>query len=526
MTGSRRQTETMPTDAAHLAAAQANLPTLLRRERLPLRRSRVTADATAFQGWRVDDAGAIDLPAPLARDQTLILDLGEHLVGRVELRLGFDGRAPDAPVRLAILVAEMPAELADPIEPFTGTLSRAWFQDEVVVVEDLPAVWRAQRRFAGRWIAIRATSHTPAFTPRLEAVVFHQEGAEVDDLSPDPGLPEDLAAIDLVARRTLRNCLQTVLEDGPKRDRRLWLGDLRLQALADAVTFRRVDVVRRCLHLLAAFSRDDGLIGVCCYERPEPRADLLHAIDYNLLLMPTLVDYAEAADDPGTVRRLWPVAMRQLTIVLDALGDRDRFDLAALPGCWAFIDWNERCAKQAPVHAILVYALRAGAELGRKVGESASADRFTRAADRFTAAARRHWLRDDGLVVGDEGQVSWATQAWMILAGILDPAEGCRALTALAGTPDAVRPVAPYCWHHVVHASLVCGMDAEALALIRSYWGAMVARGADTFWEVYDPADDHRSPYGTHLLNSACHAWSCTPAWFLRTFRERLLAVA
>jgi len=24
------------------------------------------------------------------------------------------------------------------------------------------------------------------------------------------------------------------------------------------------------------------------------------------------------------------------------------------------------------------------------------------------------------------------------------------------------------------------------------------------------------SPYGTPLLNSHCHAWSCAPAWFLR----------
>lgn len=28
------------------------------------------------------------------------------------------------------------------------------------------------------------------------------------------------------------DCMQSVFEDGPKRDRRLWLGDLRLQALA------------------------------------------------------------------------------------------------------------------------------------------------------------------------------------------------------------------------------------------------------------------------------------------------------
>ncbi|MBA0900693.1 sugar hydrolase, partial [Escherichia coli] len=50
--------------------------------------------------------------------------------------------------------------------------------------------------------------------------------------SPHPAVIADpqLKAIDDVAVRTLKNCMQEVFEDGPKRDRRLWLGDLRLQA--------------------------------------------------------------------------------------------------------------------------------------------------------------------------------------------------------------------------------------------------------------------------------------------------------
>jgi hypothetical protein len=48
------------------------------------------------------------------------------------------------------------------------------------------------------------------------------------------------------------NCMQEVFEDGPKRDRRLWLGDLRLQALVNDVTFGHHDLVRRCLYLLPA----------------------------------------------------------------------------------------------------------------------------------------------------------------------------------------------------------------------------------------------------------------------------------
>jgi hypothetical protein len=44
----------------------------------------------------------------------------------------------------------------------------------------------------------------------------------------------------------------------------------------------------------------------------------------------------------------------------------------------------------------------------------------------------------------------------------------------------------------------------------------MLDLGADTFWEVFDPANHLASPYENPQLNSYCHAWSCTPCWFLR----------
>jgi len=34
--------------------------------------------------------------------------------------------------------------------------------------------------------------------------------------------------------------------------------------------------------------------------------------------------------------------------------------------------------------------------------------------------------------------------------------------------------------------------------------------------EVYVPGDDFLSPYKSHLMNSYCHAWSCTPTYLLR----------
>ena len=67
---------------------------------------------------------------------------------------------------------------------------------------------------------------------------------------------------------------------------------------------------------------------------------------------------------------------------------------------------------------------------------------------------------------------------------------------------------------------LRCGMSDEARTYVEDYWGGMIDKGADTFWEAYDPTDDLYSPYGFHPLNSACHAWSCTPVYFIHRYPE------
>ena len=43
----------------------------------------------------------------------------------------------------------------------------------------------------------------------------------------------------------------------------------------------------------------------------------------------------------------------------------------------------------------------------------------------------------------------------------------------------------------------------------------MIRAGADTFFEAWNPKDPKASPYGGAIVNSCCHAWSCTPAYIL-----------
>ena len=74
----------------------------------------------------------------------------------------------------------------------------------------------------------------------------------------------------------------------------------------------------------------------------------------------------------------------------------------------------------------------------------------------------------------------------------------------------------PYMRHYYLEALLAAGLEDRALEHIRRIWGGMLAQGADTFWEVFDPADPEASPYGGSIVNSYCHAWSCSPAYLLR----------
>lgn len=78
--------------------------------------------------------------------------------------------------------------------------------------------------------------------------------------------------------------------------------------------------------------------------------------------------------------------------------------------------------------------------------------------------------------------------------------------------------VTPYMYHHFIEALIQNDMKETALRYIRFYWGQMADLGADCFWELFNPRDRYASPYGSRIINSYCHAWSCTPSYFIRKY--------
>lgn len=450
---------------------------------------------------------------PCKKGESLLLDLGEHRVGTFSFTMDVADDFISAPVRFVIRFGEDMREIEDDFSTFHGSLSDTWLQEETVLV-DTPDRVRVPRRHSCRFIKITVENTRRnlvlsdfLFTAETSADETKLEKAETSDPL--------LGKLDEVACRTLRDCMQRVFEDGPKRDRRLWIGDLRLEALTSYYTYKNHDLVRRCLYLLAAGKESElGLIPSYLYETPYYFSGRDAIADYALLYTASLCDYFEHTGDEKTARELLPVARRQLSAFAALLDERGV--VRPQKGWFTFIDWCPGLNGLVPLQGVYLYALRRFAAFLEALGEDSTPyeEQWARNREQIRAA-----LLDEqsGLFTSD-GQVSVHAQVWMILGGAFTPEEGKAALEKTLGKKDALQPVTPYMWHYVVESHLALGQKDKAVALLKSFWGGMLARGADTFYEVFVPEDPDFSPYKDRKLNSLCHAWSCTPAYFIRKY--------
>lgn len=107
----------------------------------------------------------------------------------------------------------------------------AWLPNEIINIHECPQIISLPRRYAFRYLCVQVID-TP---PRFKVTFYDISGECVNAIGQDHllgevefgnQLQEDF---DYANISKLRDCMQTVFEDGPRRDRRLWMGDLRLQ---------------------------------------------------------------------------------------------------------------------------------------------------------------------------------------------------------------------------------------------------------------------------------------------------------
>ena len=512
--------------AEWLRKAEEAKPALVETIYRPLCLVTPVKDETAYQGWRMEKTGELSTyyQTNMSSAPNVTVDFGRHMTGYFTFRIRTVRGAQDAPMRLKFTFGEVPAEMATPFDPFPGGLSRAWMQDETITIEHIDREITIPRRISGRYMRIELLGASSGFDFAMDDMYFTacSSAAEVKVEPLGDNVPEMIRRINEVSLETLRECMQTVYEDGPKRDHRLWVGDLYLESLANRHSFRNFELTKRCLYLFAGLTADDGTIISNLFEHPEPHPQYgSYMLTYSLLFNSTLLEYLKDTGDLETANDLWEVAERQVEDALTYVNDDYIFDKSR-KNVWIFFDWRDGLDVDAPIQAAVIFGLNQTYELAQMLGKEDEVKLWKTYEKNMIKAARKHlYDKKRGVIVsGPSQQVSVISQAWMIKAGVLDEAEGQRAINTVLADSSTVMPGTPYATHYLVDAMLLCGMNEEAKSYVIDYWGGMVNKAADTFWEAYDPKNDYISPYGFHPLNSYCHAWSCTPVYFIYTYPE------
>ncbi|TRZ37928.1 sugar hydrolase [Niallia circulans] len=500
--------------------AEQLMPRLFEKVVKPVAIVNVNSDPHVIHGWKTEFQAPFRSLAErdFGKNDSFILDFGDHHVGYVSMSVRPVGSPPDAPLALKLTIGEMPVEMAVPFDSYDGWLSSSWLQEETIYVDVLPGVIKLPRRYSFRYIKVEIMATSPKYRVQFDHIecmaVTSADEAQVNNITHEDRLLEKL---DEISIKTLADCMHEVFEDGPKRDRRLWLGDLRLQALANYETFKTNDLVKRCLYLFAAVPDQHGRIAANLFVKPQLIADDTYLFDYSLFFLSTLHDYYVVTKDAETLTELWPTAYNQVEHALNRLDENDI--LKDSPDWWSFIDWQEGLNKQTPSQGVLIYVLKQAIELGNILQVKEREYLQTRLKQIIAATKKHLWDEQKQFFIsGNDRQISWASQIWMVSAGVLSAEEGKQLLNRLVEEKSAVGIATPYMYHHLVEALLIAGDRDKAIMEMKNYWGGMLSDGADTFWELYDPNDKTFSPYGSHLINSYCHAWSCTPTYLIRKY--------
>ncbi len=499
-----------------LEVADSLKPELHKSVHKPVGTVELTEDPTAFQGVRFISSVSPDsiYRRRISDGESVIFDFGEHLVGSVTIELSNPWMMQDARQRFFVSFAEVPSDLHMPREPFTGSLSRAWLQDFQVDVdynEKHTIPWRV----TGRYMKITPVSPSPYCVSFIKSVEWEATtSAGRSHCRLESNTPEIFRQIAKVSENTLRDCMQTVYEDGPKRDQRLWGGDFYLQALANTVTFQQHSLTKRCLYLLAACADPlTGQINSNLADTPRLQWQSNQFQDYALAFMPTLDDYFDATGDTATVIDLWDIARHQLDATIDGV----RWNTV-------FFDWCPvELNKDAALHCYTMYIIKRAMALASKIGRNNDTSRYAAILKSMRRRGRKSfWDEARGAIVsGSSRQISRTGISWAVLGGLLSEKESKRALRYALYEADVIKCGTPYANHFFVQALIDAGLAKEARNYVEEFWGGMVKHGADTFWEFYIPEDHFFSSYnGYTLLNSYCHAWSCTPVYFIVRYPE------
>lgn len=420
----------------------------------------------------------------------LILDFGKELAGGVRI---ITQEVPGNYARARITLGESMSEACSQVgyKNATNHHSPRDFEVDLINLSDLTF---GQSGF--RFARIELLTDRPVLIRSIYAVntlpAFDREGY----LKTDDDL---LNQIIETAGHTLKLCCQNgQIWDGIKRDRLIWSGDLNPEILTCLYMFGdNVNVPNALSALRESTPEDQWMNRIPCYSAWW----VLNLCDYCRFTGNTA--YYEANRDYAAH------IMKRFNSFVEEDGTID-FKLDPKKFMLFFLDWPTYDTPDADVGAASLILCAANQLLELEDNEDC----------RQLQRKLRPWLKKDAI----HKQV----RAFQILAGRREPGdaefleEGCA------------KGMSTFMAYYILKADTIAG-GKNQLAMIKEYFGAMLSRGATSFWEDFDiawlegsgridalPAPGQKDIHGDYgafcyqgLRHSLCHGWASGVLAFL-----------
>lgn len=396
----------------------------------------------------------------------LFADFGEETVGYLRIRTRSNGN-----FQLRIRYGEMLAECLG--EPRRDQLLHRMLVEEVRIRKG-EQEWESRMRVGFRFVRVElfdADGEVELSDVSVRASLYPVEYRGYFHCS-DPLLNR----IWEEGRKTVHLCMQEYYLDGIKRDRFLWVGDTRAEALYNYYLFGDRELFRFCWEEMADVQYADGAIPS---ELGEGASCLW---DYVAWWVIAFHDYRLFTGDDEFQLRL----RNALYAAVDWLSERSGKDgLISVPenpcSSWMVV-LNKATGRSPFLNLLYLRALETALETAELAGEPERIALFR----------------------GRIARTRPAVEALLRETPLDREANLASASTGL---------------YEILEQQFARGESGKALAAIRRNWGALLASGADTLYEGFYASDGHypsvTDPAAKRLFISYCHGWTAGPCALL-----------
>ena len=356
-----------------------------------------------------------------------------------------------------------------------------------------------------------------------------------------------------------------VLMDGPRRDREVWLGDVRAEALGVYTAFAAYDVCKSSIALFGDLARNDGLtVG--------SGSTWQGFTEYNYWGIVAVWECYLYTGDRSFLEHALP-HVRNILEHTDSRLDARGFISNNASWMWTI----PREGYNAGTQAILYFALECAAKIERVFHFEKQAAHWDALREKIKESINAEfWNEEKGVyeeairLIADELPVLLDINVYAVLFGLadaqrsarilaylrehmwtpygsatmdkkirnarLDPALRCYPLIHLVQrAPDPVAELERFMWAHnrkvwpfinayEVQARFVAGDTDGAIQLIKNCWAQPHFDQTDTYWEIVDPENPVFNSNTCYYLpkddcyNSAAHGWSGWVGYLMQTY--------